>query len=430
MARRRSEYGTGTVYQECSAAAGCPPREPGPDGKLHRPEHACSGRWIGQVDAGYTAQGKRRRLKVTAPTKAKANAKLDRLIDGLEEGEEAAGARVTVKAWSETWLPELERRARPSSYTAARAAVRTWIVPTIGHKRLADLTMADMRAVVNAARKEGRTSSTQARYASTLLTMLKDARRDGMPVPARVLEYEAPKPNLNDKQDIGIDQAVAMLRVAATQPDGSRWVAAFLQGLRPGERRGLTWDVVDFEADVITVCWQLQPLPYNELRNPKSGFRVPDGYEARQVRDRWHLVRPKTKSGWRYVPMVPWLKSTLLAWREVAPPNPANLIWPRDVGDFQKADDEEWRALQDAAGKVRHPAGRHYTPHETRHTTATLLRQAGVAPDTIAAILGHSKMLETYIHAKPVAPLVEALGKVADALVLPTAAPATPADQT
>lgn len=421
MSEDRRDYGTGSIFQKCEASSGCPPREVGPDGKKFRPEHDCKGRWMGTYDAGYTKSGGRRRPTVTGKTESQVKVKLRKRLAELEAGEVALDPKATVKKWAETWLPLVVTTQAPKTYSNTASALRVWIIPTIGHKRLAELTPTDVRSVGAAIRKAKRQTSTITRTHSVLLQLLKAARAEGYGVPARVLEVPAPKPNTNDKQDVAVDQAVKMLELAAQDPAGSRWVAAFLQGLRPGERQGLTWDAIDFERDLIEISWQLQPLPYWIKYDTSSGFRVPDGHESIQVRDRWHLVRPKTSAGWRVAPMVPWLRSTLLAWREIAPENPAGLVWPRDIGDYAKMDDREWHALQDAA-EVRHPSGRYYTPHETRHTTATLLAEAGVEPVTIAAIMGQSKVVKTYIHRTATKPLADALAKVAERLALPGAA--------
>lgn len=422
--KKRRDYDTGSVFQKCEPTSGCPPilidkdgkRIRDKDGRFARPEHKCKGRWMGSFDAGFTRSGGRRRPTVTAKTEAQVKVKLRKRMAEFEDGAASVNPKTTVKKWTETWLPLVERTEAPSTHNNTRSAVKTWIIPVIGHKRLADLTPADVRAVGNAQRKAGRQTSTLTRTHSVLLQLLKAARAEGYAVPSRVVEVVAPKPNANDKADIAVDGAVRMLQVAATQPDGSRWVAAFLQGLRPAERRGLTWGAIDFERNLIEISWQLQPLPYRIRFDPTSGFRVPDGHESIQVRDRWHLVRPKTSAGWRIAPMTPWMRSSLLAWRGGVPR--AELVWPREVGDYQKADDAEWRALQDAAG-VRHPSGRYHTPHETRHTTATLLADAGVAPETIAAILGQNKLVRSYVHRTAIAPLAGALEQVAAQLALP-----------
>jgi len=55
-------------------------------------------------------------------------------------------------------------------------------------------------------------------------------------------------------------------------------------------------------------------------------------------------------------------------------------------------DRAEWHAILDEAG-VRHPSGRHWHLHEMRHTTATLLLEAKVDPETVKAIMGHSSIV-------------------------------------
>lgn len=424
MARSRRDYGTGSVYQRCDEVLGCPPlttSEPDPEtGQTRRirPEHRCKGPWKGVIVVGTTERGTLRRRSVTAPTEAQAKIRLRKLIADLADGATEASARTTVKQWSETWLPLVERTLRPQPYVNTRSSVTKWIVPTIGHRRLSELAPADVRAVTTAQRKAGLTSSSQRRTHSVLMSMLKAARAEGYAVPAIAVEVKAPAASVSDRTDLPVEAAVAMLGVAAEIPQGSRWVAAFLQGLRQGEALGLTWDEVDLDRGRLRVSWQLQPLAYRIPRDKASGFRVPDGYECVQLEGRWHLVRPKSKAGWRVIPLVPWMRTSLQAWREASWASPHGLVWPAlDGGPCDpKVDDAEWYALQATAGVV-HPAGRPFTVHEARHTTATLLLEAGVDPAVITAILGHTSILTSrgYMHVNT-APLEDALGRVAGRL--------------
>ncbi|MGH3631494.1 MAG: tyrosine-type recombinase/integrase, partial [Sciscionella sp.] len=368
----------------------------------------------------WTERGTRRRISVTADTQAQAKRKLRDRLRELEAGETSVSSRTTVKAWAAEWLPIVERNLRPGAYSADRSALRIWIVPTIGHKRLDKLTPADIRAVADAQRAAGRTPSTQRRTRSTLTQLLKAARAEGHAVPARVLEVKAPAPNPNDRTDLSVEQAVAVLGIAAELPHGSRWVAALLQGMRQAECLGLTWDQVDLERRMIVLSWQLKPLPYRAKYDRDSGFRVPDDYDARQLEGRMHLVRPKSAAGHRVIPLVPWMVAALEKWRAIAPSSPHGLVWPAADGSpaDQKADDAEWYALQGTAG-VGHPAGRWYTVHEARHTTATLLLEAGVDPAIITAILGHATIVTSrgYMHVNT-APLAAAMERVAERLSL------------
>ncbi|MCB1240271.1 MAG: hypothetical protein KDB30_11430 [Tetrasphaera sp.] len=51
-------------------------------------------------------------------------------------------------------------RVRPTTYTTDSGAIRKWIVPTLGHRRLADLTPADTRALRKAITAAGRSTTT------------------------------------------------------------------------------------------------------------------------------------------------------------------------------------------------------------------------------------------------------------------------------
>jgi integrase len=215
-----------------------------------------------------------------------------------------------------------------------------------------------------------------------------------------------------------IEEALAALEVASTLPHGSRWLAAFLQGVRINECLGLTWPRIT--ADTLTLDWQLQPLPYKVKRDRSSGFLVPDRYEHVQLEGRLHLVRPKSKAGWRVIPLVPMMAQALDRWRLVAPESPHGLVWSALDGSPASEDDDraEWRAIQGTAG-IGHPAGRPYEVHEIRHTAATLLASLGVDEATRVAIMGHSSIASTraYEH-RDLTLIRSALEKVAGRLQL------------
>ncbi len=389
---RRRQYGTGSVFW-----------------------NAGLGLWIGTIEAGTTAKGTRRRVTVSSSIpgdegKAECRRKLEQKIRQIHrEGAPAnAVGNATVKSWAEKWLEVRDRRQRPKSFATDRSAVLRWIVPTIGRKRLEALTPADVRSVGAAIRAAGRTSSTERRAHIVLIRMLKDAIVEGHPVSQRLLLMAAPTKSVSDRDAIDIDDARALLRAAAQQPDGSRWLAALLQGLRQGERLGLTWPAINFVDQYLDVSWQLQALNYRHGCDRSAGrwacgrrfggdcpqrrLRVPDGYAYRQLDGALCLVRPKTERGQRLIPLVPWMAAALESWRAIAPVSPHQLVWPRADGRPQTTceDADAWRTLQEAAGITSR--GRPYYGHEARHTTATLLLEAGTDPKVVQAILGHSSV--------------------------------------
>lgn len=373
--KKRREYGAGSVYQRKD------------------------GRWVGTVEAGWSATGARRRVTVSGKTEAVVKRRLRDKIAELEKGEVVTSPNITVKAWTDTYLPLHQATVSPNAYRITSGAVRNYIVPTIGHKRLRSLTPADVRAVEAAVREAGNKGSTAALVQRNLFAILRSAIAEGHVVPSRVLLTPSPKTSGSDRKPLTIPEALAVLKQAADLPHGTRWAVALLGGMRQGECLGLTWDAVDFEREQIRIEWQLQRLPYLDKRDRSKGFRVPHEYDARQVHKAWHLVRPKSRAGVRIVPILTPIVTALREWQEAAPENPAGLVWPTTRGTPASHQDdlEEWHALQGAAG-VGHPAGRYYHVHECRNVTATELRKAGANDAVMTSLMGHTSIRTTDIY--------------------------------
>lgn len=381
----RRQYGTGSVYQRKD------------------------GLWVGRIEAGTTRNGTRRRITVSAKTEAACKKALkDKQREIARNGLPVEGtARATVKTWSTTWLEHLVTYARPKYYASDASAVHKWIVPTIGHRRLTELTPADVRAVRVAIVGAGRSTTTAHHAHGVLMRMLRAARVEGHEVPPRVLETPGPGKAVSDREAFTVEDALLILQEAMKGGNGYRWVAAILQGMRQAEVLGLTWDAVDLERGVMDVSWQKQDLPYLDKRDHSRGFRVPDGYEARRLTGATHLTRPKTSRGQRIIPLVPFMSAALTQLRAEWNPNPWGLVFTAE--DTRKGheriiplrperDREEWHVIQERAG-VAHPSGRRYHVHEARHTAATLMLEQGVAPSVIEAILGHAALVKAYLHA-------------------------------
>lgn len=374
---KRRQYGTGSVYFNASKE-----------------------RWYGTTEAGFTPSGARRRVSVTAATEAECRRKLrDKQTSITRAGRAAKQTRSTVRSWSETWLEHKATEVRPKTLAAYTSAVRRWIVPTLGGVRLDSLTADDRHALAEAQRKAGRSSTNTRHTDAVLLVMLRDAAAKDHPVPSGILAARRPNVAVNDRAAIPTADAIRLLQTAAGLPHGSRWAAALLQGMRQGECLGLTWEAVDLDKSTLTISWQLQSLTYADRETGR--FVIPDGYDARQLVGGLHLVRPKSRKGWRVIPLVPWMRDALADWQAIAQPSPHGLVWPNLNGGPAnvKRDLDEWKALQCTAD-VGHPAGRYYVLHEARHATATLLMEARIDGEVIKAILGHSSIVVSrgYMH--------------------------------
>lgn len=358
-------------------------------------------------EVGWTAQGTRRRHTFKARTQAAVRARLSEAQRRLAaEGPTVTFVTVTLKRWSDQWLAQRQRIVRPGTFVSDRSAVRRWIVPAIGHLQLDSLTPADVRTLAALQEEAGLALGTMQRTHAVLSKLLADAVCDGYQVGQRAREAAGPGSGPSHRQSLTVTDAMRILAVAAERPDGSRWVAALVEGLRPAEALGLTWEMVDLDAETMTLAWQLKALPYVEFRNPASGFRVPRGFESRHVQGAYHLVRPKTRAGSRVIPLVPWLADELRLWKGLAPSSDCGLVWPRHDGAPRSAafDRREWYEIaKQAEVTVTLADGRTRPPllYEARHTAATLLLTNGVDETTIKAVLGHSSILSTqsYLHA-------------------------------
>lgn len=365
-------------------------RRPHGTGGLYK--RASDGLWVGTVDVGWTATGARKRKTVSSKSRQVAARKLKELQRAVAAGEVgvAGSARATVKTWAEQWLPMHAADVRPTTYATDAGAIRKWIVPTIGHRRLADLTPADLRALREAIVGAGRTSTTAHHAHTVLAKMLRDAIREGHQVPERVMVAKKPTKAVNDRAAIPVDQGVRLLLEIGRRDDSSRWLLGIMYGLRQGEVLGLDWEHVDLDAGTVHVEWQLQRLPAKHVQ--------PDGFRARHLIGPMWQTETKTASGSRVLPLTPPMHASLAAAKELWVPNPWGLVWTdRGQPIRDEHDRATWKAIQTTAG-VAHPSGRPWHGHECRHTVATLLMRQGTPRTVAAQILGQSKMLDDYLH--------------------------------
>lgn len=397
-------------------------------------------RWVGQVEAGWTAKGKRRFRTVSDPDKAKCKQKLRELVlDVATEQGPRVSQRVTVKRWCDQWMERYAATARPRTVATDCGNVRRWIIPTLGRLRVSDLTPADLDRLADVMRKAGKSPTTVHNVAALLRRILKAAVVAGVKVPAPVMAAPLPAVGVNRRQAIPVADCSAILQTAThpetwpelpprpphadtrgierwygerilRETDASRWMAVLLQGLRQGEALGLTWECVDLRRDVLDVSWQLQRIPRDA--------ETPPDYEVERLDGTACLVRPKSRAGMRTIPIVPWMAAALADWQERQTDSLHGLVWPQITGApmIKSRDLSAWKALQRIAG-VSKTGGVEFVGHEGRHAVASLLTQLEIPEPVILAIVGHSTFASTlrYTHVVD-AQARKALQQVADRL--------------
>jgi len=190
---------------------------------------------------------------------------------------------------------------------------------------------------------------------------------------------------------------------------------------------GLEWDRIDFDADTLTLSWQLQRLRWQhgcggKCRHKRAGscpwrkVVAPADFEMREVAGGLRLGRPKTKAGWRVIPVVEPLRTILADAHENAGRPENGLVFTDcDGGPLTpEADFQNWKALRERAGlTVRR--------HDARHTAATLLMALGVDREVARQILGHSSAITAAMYQHADLTMVrDALTRLGEHLALPS----------
>lgn len=391
-------------------------RNPYGDGGLFK--RSSDNMWVGSVEIA-SADGKRRQKRVYAKSRNECKRKRDELRAEIQMGIMPISGSTTVFAWLDYWLAEVKKpNVRPNTYDYYEESVRLHIKPHLENRRLRHLTPEHVRSMVNAAN----TPPNAMRAHKTLKLALKDAIAEGL-IRANVAEV-VDRPEYVKKSRGALSAAAAKdamraaitLEAAGTGPAAlaTYWSTAFLTGTRPGELVGLEWDRVDLDGGVIDLAWQLQEVdrahgcgdpdkdggyPCGKKRPsfcPQTRWDLPAKFEYRECRGSLLWTRPKSEAGTRIVPLVAPLIAMLEQHQSVVGPNAHNLVWHRPDGHPITRDNytESWRLIREAAGLPK------LVPYTSRHSTATLLQELGVAEETRMAIMGQSSAAahRNYIH--------------------------------
>ena len=378
------------------------------------------GRWIAALELPEDmTTGKRRRKVMSSKTKAGVLAKLNAAKTDLDKAGDLPTSSPTVAQWLTRWQREhVDGRLKPRTAEGYRGIIDRYLLPHLGKKRLDRLTQRDVFAMEEAMIARGLSSTTALQAHRVLAKALTDAERQGLVSRNVAKLMDAPSKAVSTRGALTADDAKKLLRSVADDPVlFPAFMLALHAGLRRGEILGLHWQDVDLNAGTLTVQWQLQSLSWlhgcggtcGRKRGgncPERKAPAPQGHEIVAVSDGLWLVRPKSRRGWRVVPMTPALIETL---RRIRPDGARGLIFDMNPDDLTRA----WPAALAAAGLPPAPL------HSARHTASSVLAANGMDAQQRMAILGHASVATTegYTHwqIEQLRPGMDALG---DALAL------------
>jgi integrase len=339
-----------------------------------------TGRWRVQVTL---PDGRIKRMN--APSQAAAIRKL------REYRPPRAGGEATVAEYAREWLREVEQaRVEADKMTAGtlvwkRFLLETYVVPALGHKRLAELRLPDVRWMLSGLAAKGLARSVIAKVRNVLGQVLDQAiaeERVDRNV-ARAAEMPAGiDPSAGHKREsMTVDEAKAFLEAVRGERLEALFVTALMMGLRPGELLGLRWDDVDLDARTISITGSLRTdgtIGRPKTKTSRGVLEAPGpvvealrAHKARQAAERL-----KAKG----------------SWTETGAVFASKVGTPTSHGTLRRMN----RRICETAGLGR------WTPHEWRHTAGSLLLDAGVDREDVARVLRHknTRMLDDiYGHA-------------------------------
>jgi len=337
-------------------------------------------RWVGTVTTGYDDAGKQVRRSVTGKTKGQVAARLRELQGAVDQGQDPARRDLTLSRFLDLWLDDV----LPGSVAAAtevqyRDIVRLYVKPHLGQKRLSTLTARDVARMLAALEAEDRSPNTRRLARSVLRRALRWAEQEGMIARNVAAIANGVKVGASEGRTMTVDQARTFLASVANDRLEAAYVVALALGLRRGELLGLAWADVDLDAErpTLTVRRSLKRLP-------KVGL-VADATKTKGSRRRVHLPaqavdalrRHRLRMNTERLKVGPAWPTTPLGFDLIFR---SPLGTPMDPDNFRQA---TYRATE-GAGMGR------WSPHELRHSAASLLIAQNVPLKVVSEVLGHS----------------------------------------
>lgn len=305
---------------------------------------------------------------------------------------------ITISSYIDLWFEKYKLTVKKSSWDSRYDSIIV-IKKNLGSCRVKDVTEKIYEGFLNKIAPE---------YAKNTLTnihqvfnmMIREAVRDSyfkenpihavnLPKKAKEKKVEELDEDLKDMKFWEKEEIKLFLQVVSRKGrprDLAMFLLLIYSGLRIGEAVALTWDKVDFKKSEIKVRYTL--------------FREKD------LKSNYELLSPKTESSIRNVPVPPQVIMQLRILKNVQEQV------KNDVGELYK--DEDF-VFADNSGMPEPARNFNYrmatyikkagvtkiTPHNLRHTYASLLFAAGIDLKEAQRRLGHSSSkttLDVYSH--------------------------------
>lgn len=317
-----------------------------------------------------------RQLAVSGGEKA-AIAKQAELRGRVSRGERIAPATTRFSPVAEEWFAS-KRKLRASTRTRYRTALDLWLIPKLGHLKLAEITTDRIAGLIREMEASGNAGATIVANLRPLSGTFKFAQRRGLvsqnPI-ALLSPDERPTIARTEFRELGPAEVELLLRAAEGRDCFSLVTTAIFTGMRLGELLGLLWEDVDFANATIHV--------------------------HRQWSREGHHAEPKTRAAHRRVVLAPDLLTFLRLHRARSRfSTESDFVFSSRAGTAlgHRNVCRAFTAVAKKAGLAEVPK---VTFHSLRHIFASSLIERGCSATVVAEQMGHSNSRiteERYIH--------------------------------
>ncbi len=288
---------------------------------------------------------------------------------GRGEWVDPARSRTTVGEWATTWRAG-RAHLKPKTLASYDSLLRTRVLPTWERVPLVKVTHSAVVAWVAAMTAEGLSASRVRQSYHLLTAMLDDAVRDGRLPRNSAAGVDLPRLPTTERRYLSHEE-VAALAEACGRYRVLVLVLAYC-GLRWGEVAALRVRRVDLLRGRLEVVESVAEVGAAVIFGP-----------------------PKTHQH-RSVPVPRFLRDDLA--EQLAGRGPEELAFPSPRGSVLRLANFRRRTFDPAASSVGLDG---LTPHELRHTAASLAIKAGANVKGVQAMLGHASAtltLDRYAH--------------------------------
>jgi integrase len=301
-----------------------------------------------------------------------------------EHGVINASGNMTVKAWFEYWITTIKGNSiRPNTIRNYKERFKHNIDRCIGNMLISEVKPMHCQNVLNQMKDDYKTSTIyQTRI--TLYSMFSDAVENDVilknPVTKSVKYNIGKEPK--KVRALTIEEQKKFLETAKGTSNYNQFAFLLQTGLRTGELIGLKWSDIDFKRKVM---------------------HIERSVEYRHSVGEWRIGEPKSKSGYRDVPLTEEAISILKKQKEkLKEIKVINIQFKDFVFLCRKGEPTKNSAYDTSLFKLCDKAGiDRFSMHVLRHTYATRAIEGGIRPKTLQVILGHSNVgitMNLYVH--------------------------------